>query len=151
MTYKTLNTRAHEAKFMAEFSKIQKRDRHNRITVVVVPASKASQNMVIIRRSVKDGMPIISAECAKHVAGNNLIGCPGNHKGFCRHSLAAVRVALADQGFKPLFRRSLEDAIKLAGKQNGNSFSNDAGETYVFDLVSTQGKRAHLYMIAVTL
>ncbi len=150
---KTLNERTHEAKFMAKLAKIVKRDRHNRATVVVVPASKASQNRVIIRRSVANKMPVMSTECAKHLVGNNLTGCLGNHAGFCRHSLAAVRVALADQGYKPLFRRSLEDAVKLAGKQNGkqngNSFANDAGETYVFDLVSFQGKRAHLYMVAV--
>lgn len=147
--YKTLNQRTHEAKFMAEFTKITQRDKHNRVTVVVVPASNASQNRVIIRRSVANKMPIISTECAKHVAGNNLTGCLGNHAGFCRHSLAAVRVALADQGYKPLFRRNLEEAKKLAARQNGNSFSDDAGETYVFDLVSFQGKRAHLYMVAV--
>ncbi len=146
---KTLNQRTHEAKFMAEFAQIIKRDKHNRVTVVVVPASNASQNRVIIRRSVADKMPVISTECAKHLVGNNLAGCKGNHAGFCRHALAAVRVALADQGFRPLFRRSLEDAKKLAARQNGNSFSNDAGETYVFDLVSFQGKRAHLYMVAV--
>lgn len=147
--YKTLNQRTHEAKFMAEFTKITQRDKHNRVTVVVVPASNASQNRVIIRRSVANKMPVMSAECAKHLAGNNLIGCKGNHAGFCRHSLAAVRVALADQGFKPLFRRSMEDAKALATRQNGNSFSDAAGNTYVFDLVSMQGKRSHLYMVAV--
>ena len=146
---KTLNQRTHEAKFMAEFGQITKRDRHNRVTVVVVPASNASQNRVIIRRSVANKMPMISTECDKHVAGNNLIECLGNRNGFCRHSLAAVRVALADQGYKPLFRRSLGDAKALAVRQNGNSFSNEAGETYVFDLVSAQGKRSHLYMVAV--
>lgn len=146
---KTLNTRAHEAKFMAQFGQIVQRDKHNRVTVVVVPASNASQNRVIIRRSVANKMPVMSAECAKHLAGNNLTGCLGNHAGFCRHALAAVRVALAAQGFKPLFRRSLEDAEKLAVRQNGNSFANAAGETYVFDLASVQGKRAHLYMVAV--
>ncbi len=146
---KTLNERTHEAKFMAEFAQIVKRDKHNRVTVVVVPASNASQNRIIIRRRVANKMPVMSTECAKHLVGNNLTGCLGNHAGFCRHSLAAVRVALADQGFKPLFRRSLEDAVKLAGKQNGNSFSDEDGNAYVFDLVSFQGKLAHLYMVAV--
>lgn len=146
---KTLNERTHEAKFMAEFSQIIKRDKHNRVSVVVVPASNASQNRVIIRRSVANRMPVISAECAKHVSGNNLVGCLGNHAGFCRHALAAIRVALADQGFEPRFRRSLTDAKALAARQNGNSFSNEAGDTYVFDLVSTQGKMSHLYMVAV--
>lgn len=146
---KTLNQRTHEAKYMAEFSQIAKRDQHNRVTVVVVPASNASQNRIILRRRVINKMPMISTECAKHVAGNNLVRCLENHSGFCRHSLAAVRVALTDQGFKPLFRRNLDDAKALAARQNGNSFSNKAGKTYVFDLVSTQGKRAHLYMVAV--
>ncbi len=146
---KTLNERTHEAKFMAELAQVVQRDKHNRITVVVVPASNASQNRVIIRRSVANEMPVFSAECAKHVSGNNLTGCLGNHAGFCRHALAAIRVALADQGFEPRFRRSLTDAKALAALQNGNSFSNDAGETYVFDLVSTQGKKSHLYMVAV--
>jgi hypothetical protein len=142
---KTLNDRVIEAKMMASLSKIESRDNHGRVKTVLVPASNATFNHVIIRRS-NNG--IISCECRK-ITPIGYIPCQGNLKGVCRHSLAAMFVAMNDNGYTPRFRHDYKDAWNHC-MRNIDVMLTDihTGQMpYVFTLNSHQGKGV-LYFVA---
>lgn len=146
MTVKTLNDRVLEAKVMATLSRITNRRTDGRATVVIVPGSQASQNQVIIRR-LPGG--VVTCECRKCQGKNGMAVCKGNLSGFCRHSLAAIWLAMEDRGYIPRFRTSLPAAKKLAIKWQKYALEHE-GEPVVITLQSHQNSNAKkLYMVAL--
>lgn len=145
--HKTLNDRVLEAKALASLSKIQTRDKHGRVHTVIVPGSNATRNHVIIRR-FNGG--IISCECRKEVSGNNYVPCNGNLSGVCRHSIAAIMVAMGDQGYTPRFRKSYND-IKAYARQHDNVLlpNHDIGGPAILILKSHAHFNNYLHFVAV--
>lgn len=144
---KTLNERVLEAKMMASLSKVESRDKHGRARTVLVPASEATLNQVIIRRYTNG---VITTECRKQAGKAGYIDCPGNHNGVCRHSLAAIFKSLSEQGYTPRFRQEYEDALKFGLKHADVTFTNPDNSSFIlFTLTSHQGKHAQLYFVAV--
>lgn len=143
---KNLNDRVLEAKAIASLGKISQRDKHNRVSVVTVPGSEGTLNQVIIRRH--DNC-IISTECRKHASTYGFNTCKGNLSGFCRHSIAAIIIAMNDAGYKPLFRTNSIVAGKLAVAKHETALEFD-GEPAVFTLRSWQSKSAKpIFMVAI--
>lgn len=145
-TPKTLNERVIEAKAIASLGRITSRDSHGRVRTVIVPGSAASQNRVIIRRH---NGSIVSCECHK-IIPNGDIPCQGNIHGVCRHSIAAIFISMADQGYTPRFRKDLEQAKQLAAAQSKIALSNpDTGNPVVLTLKSFQHANHMLHFAAL--
>lgn len=148
-TPKTLNDRVLEANAIAALGKIVGRDRHNRVNSVIVPGSMATQNHVIIRRSVADGIVTVTTECTKMAGYNGHQACKGNLSGFCRHSLAAIKLAMEDAGYAPRFRSEYENAEKFAQAHKDVALEFE-GQPVVFTLRSWQSRNAKpVYMVAI--
>lgn len=143
---KSLNDRVIEAHAIASLGRILSRDRRGRVTAVCVPASEATQNHVIIRR--KDG-GVITTECRKEAGHIGYVDCLGNLSGVCRHSLAAIIIAMRDMGYIPRFRRSLDDAKQLAKRMKDVTLSDQYGEPVVMTFQSHQGRHSKLYFVAI--
>lgn len=142
-TIRTLNDRVIEAKSLAPFCAVAKRDAKNRVLTVLTPASEGTQNFVTFRRVSPTQF---QASCTKRHSKAANPTCPGNLSGVCRHVLAATFVLMQDAGYTPRFRRSLADAQRLAAKRKSVALCNSAGEPIVFT-IRGQGK-AELYFIA---
>lgn len=144
---KTLNDRVIEAKALASLSKIVSRDKHGRVSVVLVPGSEATRNQVIIRRFAGG---IISCECRKEAGAHGYIPCNGNLKGVCRHSIAAVMVAMADQGYIPRFRKDLDNAHAFGKAHADEALTNpETGNPCIFTLKSREHLKNCLYMVVL--
>ena len=142
---RNLNDRVLEAKAIAGLGKVMGKQ-GKRITSVIVPASNGTMNQVFIRRQPN---AVITTECRKQVGGGNHVPCKGNLSGFCRHSLAAITMAMDEAGYKPHFRSRHDDAEKFA-KRNHELALEHNGQPVVFTLKSWQsGKAKPLYMVAI--
>lgn len=147
MTTKTLNDRVIEAKALANLSRITSRDKHGRVNTVLVPGSEATRNQVIIRRY---NGAIVSCECRKEAGGIGYAPCQGNIHGVCRHSIAAIMVAMKDQGYTPRFRKDAVEANKFATKHLDEVLTNpDSGLPVVFTLKSNSHAKNMLYFIGL--
>ena len=141
---RNLNDRVLEAKAIAGLGKVMGKQ-GKRITNVIVPASNGTMNQVFIRRQPN---AVITTECRKQVGGGNHVPCKGNLSGFCRHSLAAITMAMDEAGYKPHFRTEQETAEKFAHRSRYVGLEHN-GQPVVFTLKSWQSSRAKpLYMVA---
>lgn len=143
---KSLNDRVVEAKFMAPLGKITARDKHNRVRAVVMPGSEGKQYRIIIRRF---DAAVISCECSLLTNIGDQT-CQGNIHGVCRHSIAAIIKAMADQGYTPRFRKSLDQIKQFAHTQRAIAMTNaDTGNPIIFTLKSNVHNKHALYFVAL--
>ena len=98
------------ARSITPFVGVMKRDKKERPTQLVVPASEGKQNRVFLYRH--DTISTIDVLCKKFYGYEDV--CIGAHyKHFCKHIRAALFAAVADQDRKSYWCTSLEDATRM--------------------------------------
>lgn len=99
------------ARRVAEFVNIQKTDARGRVTRAIIPGHKGVWYEVLIRRSMKDSVQVISTTCT---CTKDKTPCKGNENQICYHSLAAIMAGAEKTKVRVSFCKSREAAEKLA-------------------------------------
>ena len=99
------------ARNAAEFTNSLKTDSRGRVTAGLVPGHNGKLYDVLLTRSKKDGVQIISTQCT---CRNDKTPCKGNANQLCYHSLAAILAGAAKNKVRVAFCKTRESADKLS-------------------------------------
>lgn len=114
------------ARRAAEFTNILKTDNRGRVTAALVPGHNGSIYEVLLKRTKKDGVQIVTTQCT---CRNDKQPCKGNAHQLCYHSLAAILAGANKNKVRIAFCEDQESADKL---------SNIGGTTYAVQSQQSQ-------------